>query len=286
MLGGGAQGRLGAAELAQSLLSRIGASPLGRAGLATVFILALAGLVQFGLPMACDAGAAFCKGEATLAELEPVDSAVAEESLVAEASEPSASASVDVTAAEPVTAVAALEQAVLPGTNDLIAQTFSLLEVELTTTQPAELSKRTVRTVAINADGTPVTTGESLEPPAPLVAEASVEPVSASEEPVSSEEPVVSSEAPVEVAAAEPVAEPEEERTSSLAYAPASGDVATVRGKGANVRSVPAVGGSEVLFALPGQEEVTIVQMSKGWAKIVDSSGRSGWIYGQYLSRG
>ncbi len=231
--------------------------------------------------MACNAGAAFCKGESALAEAEPV--------AIAEASEaPASSAAVSAETTE----VAAVQQAVVPGTNDLIAQTFSMLDVELTSPQPGELSSRSVRTVAINTDGTPVR--EQLQPPAPLVAEADVAPSSASEEPVASAAPVVSEEpvseepaADVAVAAAEVSSQaPEPEPDSSLAYAPASGDVATVTGKGANVRSVPAVGGSEVLFALPGGEEVTIVQMSKGWAKIVDSRSRSGWIYGQYLNRG
>lgn len=270
--------------MARSMLSRIGASPLGRAGLATVSILALAGLVQFGLPMACNAGAAFCKGESALAEAEPI--AVAEASDDVPTS--SAAASAEVTEIADATEMAELQQAVLPGTNDLIAQTFSMLDVELTSPQPGELSSRSVRTVAINADGTPVSA--QTHPPAPLVAEIDVVPLSASEEPSSSAETAAAEEpaAEVAVAAAEvstAPAEPEPERTSSLAYAPASGDVATVTGKGANVRSTPAVGGSEVLFALPGGEEVTIVQMSKGWAKIVDSRSRSGWIYGQYLDR-
>lgn len=272
--------------MAQSMWSRVGGSPLGRAGLATVSILALAGLVQFGLPFACDAGAAFCKGELALAEplaeLEVSQVAAAE---LPDAASSMAVASLDVTSPEPVTAVAALEQAVLPGTNDLIAQTFSLLEVELSGgTQAKELTSRTVRTVAINADGNPAVS-EELRGPAPLVA--SVERL-ASSEPMASSEPAVSSEpsAEVQVAEADVSSEqPAEERGSSMAYAPASGDVANVTGKGANVRSVPAVGGSDVLFALPGGVEVTIVEMRRGWARIVDPQGRSGWIYGQYLDR-
>jgi len=51
------------------------------------------------------------------------------------------------------------------------------------------------------------------------------------------------------------------------------------------VRSLPQTKGSEVLFALADGEEVTIMQTSKGWSKVVDSRGRSGWIWGELLRR-
>ena len=52
-------------------VSRIGASPLWRAGLAIVFILGLAGFAAGVIPQACRSGAVVCDGSAGL-DLEPV----------------------------------------------------------------------------------------------------------------------------------------------------------------------------------------------------------------------
>jgi len=170
--------------------------------------------------------------------------------------------------AEPVQ-MAAAEAPTLTD-NDLVAATFEALDVELTTT-PGELTRRTVRTVTINPDGSVAGTESLVAEAAAPVDEASAEP------------------APVEVAAAEPeteVAASSESSEAVMAYAPVKGDAAEVTGKGANVRSLPQRGGSEVLFALPGGAAVTIVEMRQGWARVVDERGRSGWIYGEYLRRG
>ena len=92
-------------------------------------------------------------------------------------------------------------------------------------------------------------------------------------------EPVVSAE--------EPVADDEvsEEPTRAVAYAPVRGSAAIVGGRGGNVRSLPKTKGSDVLFALVAGSEVTIVETQKGWAKIVDDRGRSGWIWDELLTR-
>lgn len=278
--------------MALSFVSRIGASPLGRAGVAIFSILTLAGAVQFGLPVICGAGAAMCRGDesAATAALEDAQAALdaalgPDASLTLVAETPIESSVDEAPTPGPSSQESAVEVAVAATPvaltyNDLIASTFAILDMPLVAQPPAELTARSVRTVTINADGTPV--GElSTAAPAPLVAEAVV----SSEPPVSVSEAPSSAEAAISVAAVAPAAS-EEERASSMAYAPASGDVATVTGTGANVRSLPKRGGSEVLFALRGGEEVTIVQMSQGWAKIVDGQGRSGWIYGVYLNRG
>ncbi|RYE07207.1 MAG: SH3 domain-containing protein [Hyphomicrobiales bacterium] len=272
--------------MALNIVSRIGASPLGRAGVAIFSILALAGVVQFGLPLLCSAGA-LCAGEVETIELAGLDEA--QLALNAALSDVGATSShvpddskaevaklvqspVPVASAGPAQVALAATPATLSYDN-LIAKTFAVLDLGLTA-PPGELTSRTVKTVTINADGTPMNASEA---PPPLVAAS--EPPAA--EPASSEEPA----ADVQVAEASNAPVVEDEPQSSLAYAPASGDVASVTGKGANVRSLPRRGGSEVLFALRGGEDVTIVQMSGGWAKIVDKQGRSGWIYGEYLNR-
>jgi uncharacterized protein YgiM (DUF1202 family) len=64
------------------------------------------------------------------------------------------------------------------------------------------------------------------------------------------------------------------------------GDGAALIGrKGANVRSAPKTRGSTVLFALAAGEEVTVMQTSKGWSKVVDKSGRSGWVWNELIRR-
>lgn len=267
--------------MAHPVFSRIGSSPLGRAGLATISILALAGFAAGGLPLTCRLapGASFCIGDGTLGPqaAEPVPAASAEPA--AASASPAPSAEPHAEAVE----TAMIEQAPALTQKDLVAATFEALRVELTSSQPeeSELTTRKVKSVAINPDGTPVSPpAEAASPSEPetLVADAA-------EEPLPEPDPTAASElaAPPE----EPAAAVEEDSVStSLAYAPARGDAATVTGKGANVRSLPQKGGSEVLFALAGGAEVTIVEMRKGWAKIVDAQGRSGWIYGQYLTRG
>jgi len=63
------------------------------------------------------------------------------------------------------------------------------------------------------------------------------------------------------------------------------GGDAVIGRQGANVRSAPQTRGSSVLFALAPGEDVTVTQTSKGWSKVVDSSGRSGWVWNDLLRR-
>jgi hypothetical protein len=269
--------------LAQPLVSRIGASPLWRAGLASVFILGLAGFAAGVIPQACRSGIVICQaggpatGEPTADILSPLDASPAPAA-------PAEVAEADPAPAEPETAVAAIDTSMLarePAAltrNDLIAQTFAALDLGLTTT-PGELTARKVRTVEIGPDGMPVLA------PADTQLAAAPEPL-AEPEPQPVELEVADIEAPVE---AEPPPEPSasssEEAASATAYAPVRGGNAIVGRQGANVRTLPQTRGSEVLYALAGGEEVTITETTKGWHRIVDSRGRSGWVWGELLGR-
>jgi hypothetical protein len=263
---------------------------LWRAGLASIFILALAGFAAGVIPQACRSGVFSCAGEsAPLAALDGAEVAAlgASEAAIeaggeAPSSGPPRSSSQEQEPEAAVAPVLGREPASISG-NDLVAATFAALDAGLVTA-PAELTSRSVRTVSIGADGQPETEVAPLEPEAAAPTTAS-EPPSA-EAPVSepSAEPVVEQQSS-DVQVAEASADVSSEEVSTAAYAPLREGNAIVTGKGANVRSVPQKGGSEVLFALAGGAEVTVVQMSKGWAKIVDAQGRSGWIYGDYLRR-
>ncbi len=284
-------------------VSRIGASPLWRAGLAIVFILGLAGFAAGVIPQACKSGAVDCDGSAALeSPLVPVtvesltadtDDGLGGPSPASQGEAPSplrgegTEAPVQVASA---TSLANREPAALTS-NDLIAATFDMLETGLVTT-PGELSSRKVKTVTVGADGQPVgdSAGTTAEV-APLVPE---EPAEVAAAPVSEEEPVEEPPAAspqVEQPSSEPVQvaevpdEVEVEDVGATAYAPVAKGNAVIKGQGVNVRSNPRKGQNEVLFTLAGGEEVTVVEMSNGWAKIVDSRGRSGWAYGDYLRR-
>ena len=263
--------------MAQSLVSRIGASPVWRAGLASAFILGLAGFAAGVMPQACRNGFIICQATAPEADvLAPIEATV--ETPAAEAPAPELVATADVAppAVGADTSMIARQPASITR-NDLIAQTFAALDVELSTAS-GELTARKVRTVEIGPDGMPVITeGEApvqvAEAPA---AEPEPEPEAAPVEVAEAEVPAISSEEPVAV---------EEEQPAAVAYAPVRGSAATVGRQGANVRSLPQTRGSDVLFTLASGAEVTIVETQKGWHKVVDASGRSGWIWDDLLNR-
>lgn len=81
--------------------------------------------------------------------------------------------------------------------------------------------------------------------------------------------------------AAEPAAKPEPDPEPAKAVA--SGDTRTIGGSGVNVRSGPGKSNGK-LFALAGGEKVTVGENRRGWLKITDDQGRSGWIYKSYLN--
>ena len=178
--------------------------------------------------------------------------------------------------------------------NDLIAQTFAALDSEFTAPS-GELTARKVRTVSIGPDGMPVL--EGAQTPAaetPAVVPAVAQKPAAEDAPARLQ--VAEAEAaPAPVRAAKAKAAPSskpvvseeaaDEDASATAYAPVRDGAAVIGRKGANVRSAPKTRGSSVLFALAAGEEVTVMQQSKGWSKVVDKSGRSGWVWNELIRR-
>jgi len=265
--------------LAQPLVSRIGASPVWRAGLASAFILGLAGFAAGVIPQACRSGVVICSANAP--QPAPVDVV-----LPAETAAPAATPPVEAVAevAKVPDAVAAIDMMIKqqPASltrNDLIAQTFAALDPEFTA-PTGELTARKVRTVTIGPDGMPVIEGA---PPAATETPAPIE-LAAEDAPVAEEapEPVQVAEAPEPVVAEEPVGDAD---ATATAYAPVGDGAAVVGRQGANVRSAPQTRGSTVLFALAAGEEITVMETSKGWSKVVDERGRSGWVWNDLIRR-
>ncbi|MEQ1770215.1 MAG: SH3 domain-containing protein [Devosia sp.] len=160
--------------------------------------------------------------------------------------------------------------------------------------EPAMPATRVVKTTTIRANTAPV-----LQDIAPLaLAEAPAETPKgealtaideAAPADVVAEQAVVEPAAKPEPVKAEPVAkakvvartEPAKAVTPKTKKAAAS-NTRKVAGQGVNVRS--GAGKSKgKLFALPGGSVVTVLEDDKGWLKITDSQGRTGWIYKDYL---
>ena len=106
------------------------------------------------------------------------------------------------------------------------------------------------------------------------------------------EVPAVAETDVASIAEPEAVAEPEVAETEQLVAEAVtgtatdlSGDVRTVLGAGVNVRSSPS-SGAEKLFALPGGRKVSVSETQRGWLKVTDDQGRSGWLYKDYVSGG
>lgn len=59
-------------------------------------------------------------------------------------------------------------------------------------------------------------------------------------------------------------------------------DLKTVTGSGVTVRSGPGKSNKQ-LFNLAGGSDVTVLDDSKGWLKIKDAKGRTGWAYKSYI---
>ncbi|MEO8757550.1 MAG: SH3 domain-containing protein [Devosia sp.] len=182
--------------------------------------------------------------------------------------------------------------------NDVIAATFAQLKIDLKLPSAPEtspvrvatapvptksvtdpdtgLTKRVVRAITVHADGTPdlsATVAESYAAPRPLISTPSPA-VEAAARIGAGQTPIVAEASPAELSPAPAV-------TALIA----SG-MAIVAGKGANVRSNPSKTGGKVLFALRGGEQVSVVESKRGWVRIKDDQGRSGWIYGDGLTRG
>lgn len=111
----------------------------------------------------------------------------------------------------------------------------------------------------------------------PEVTQSEPEPV-AEPEPAAAPEPVAEPEPKPE-----PKAEPKPVKKVAAKVAAASGDTRTVAGAGVNVRSGPGKSNGKV-FALAGGEKVTVGENQRGWLKITDDQGRTGWVYKDFLT--
>lgn len=250
--------------MAHALLAKLKDNLLLRASVATVAAFVALGVASGALPVMCLSGAAACNADA--------DSALAVPAKLAATAAPPP--------AEPVAQVAAIAEPSGPTLtrNDVVAATFALLDVPLTAPAAIPPTTRKVRTTAIHLGATR---------PAPLAAVASrteaapVELVADASNQVPRAAPVAMAEASIEPA---PIAEVATELSTEPPAANSAS--AVVRGKGANVRSSPTKGTGNVLFALKGGAAVTILERQRGWMKITDDRGRSGWVYGEYLDRG
>ena len=202
--------------------------------------------------------------------------------------------------------------------NDVLAATFAQLKVELkaptanaTTTEPkiavataavpavtplkpavttikneeSGLTTRVVRAITVNPDGTPdlgSTVAEAYaEASAPVVPPSPA--VDAAARIGAGQLPLVESD-PVEMTPAKPAVSPKV-ASAETKIASTGGGGATISGAGANVRSSPSKGG-KVLFALSGGETITVLENKRGWLRIKDDQGRTGWGYSDGVKRG
>ena len=202
--------------------------------------------------------------------------------------------------------------------NDVLAATFAQLKVELkaptansTTTEPKTavatasvpavtplkpavttiknddtgLTTRVVRAITVKPDGTPdfgSTVAEAYAAPsAPVVPPSPA--VDAAARIGAGQLPLVDSE-PVNMSPAKTVVTPKA-AAADTKVASTGGGGATVTGAGANVRSSPSKGG-KVLFALSGGETVSVLENKRGWLRIKDDQGRTGWVYSDGVKRG
>jgi hypothetical protein len=144
-----------------------------------------------------------------------------------------------------------------------------------------------VRSIPVGPDGQPIFASvakQSASPAAPVKAAplsyASTAPLAA-----------VSSGAEVaDVPAAVPAIEAPIPRTRPArfnevpanAVAETSSDVRAVGGSGVNVRSGPS-SSADTLFVLGAGASVTVLDKERGWLKVVDENGRTGWAYGDFI---
>jgi SH3-like domain-containing protein len=81
---------------------------------------------------------------------------------------------------------------------------------------------------------------------------------------------------------APPVAEPEKPAVKPATAEAKPSHVRKVAGAGVTVREGPGKSHGQ-LFSLAGGSEVTVLDDNKGWLKITDGKGRTGWAYKDYL---
>lgn len=86
-------------------------------------------------------------------------------------------------------------------------------------------------------------------------------------------------DAPVAAPAAEPVVVDD----AVAVVPPSGGDIRRVTGGGVNVRASASSSG-EKLFALGPGEMVTVVETERGWLRVTDDQGRTGWLYEDFVT--
>lgn len=97
-------------------------------------------------------------------------------------------------------------------------------------------------------------------------------------------EPIADTPAPAKPEPAKPeTAKPETAKPEAAPAEAGAGDVRTVVGAGVNVRSGPGKSNGRA-FGLAGGEKVTVSENQRGWLKITDDQGRTGWVYKDYLN--
>ena len=69
---------------------------------------------------------------------------------------------------------------------------------------------------------------------------------------------------------------------TAIAATAETAETRIVGGTGVNVRSGPSRSNGK-LFALAPGAEVRVTQSKRGWLRVVDESGRTGWVYSSFL---
>lgn len=200
--------------------------------------------------------------------------------------------------------------------DDMIGDTFAVLAAD-------DAGWLAGATAAAAAAGTPTEEGDGTGPPPAATGEAAVDAAEAAAmdevpaEPLQRPEPLevaafveetAETAAPVKAEAQqklaevaspevaeepepEPAVEPEPEPVAEPAPKPepkpvrqaSTGNTRTIAGAGVNVRSGPGKSNGK-LFALAGGEKVKVGEDQRGWLKITDDQGRTGWVYKSYLN--
>jgi hypothetical protein len=278
-------------------MSNVEGSSLLRAGVLGLVILGVLGVASGALPVRC-----MLSGSCGAAKTETAAATPAAESQLSPTATKSNPAPQQVAVAAQEPAPTKTQPSLT--NNDVLAGTFGQLDPKIQTpalkSQPAapvqqvavakpepaapgELKTVKVRTISINPDGTPIL-------PRPLSATDSVAPQGYAEEPAQPPAAQAAEEitqvANADELAPTPAPRPAKTTPSAPSSTSKSATAMSIAGSGANVRSSPGKGGSKVLFVLAAGEKVKVGDRQRGWVKITDDQGRSGWVYQDYLVKG
>ncbi len=141
---------------------------------------------------------------------------------------------------------------------------------------PPAIARRTVASVAVDSRGQPIWPTATASAAAAEAAE-----VAGATDAEKNGAPVIAY-APVPQVRPASLRAPAEE--TQRAPAAGAAGTRTVLGQGVNVRSNPS-SGAEKLFALAGGKVVTVTGEERGWLRIIDGEGRTGWAYSRFLSQ-